>query len=70
MKAPLTRTRFGISSVLTEARELVRSTGAIRFLPHLREVGLVGRKDPNLLAVGLREAETTYGAIGTPGHAH
>ena len=56
--------------MLTEARELVRSTGAIRFLPHLREVGLVGRKDPNLLAVGLREAETTYGAIGTPGHAH
>ncbi len=55
-----------ISSVIAEARELVRKSGGNSLLPRLREVEarVAGRNDRALLRAGLREAEAMYRAAG------
>jgi class 3 adenylate cyclase len=57
-----------IAAVITEARELVRKSGGNSLLPRLREseARLAGRRDPTILATGLREAEAMYRAMGAP----
>ena len=57
-----------IATLIAEARELVRKSGGNSLLPRLceAEARLVGRKDPEAQASGLREAEKMYREMGMP----